>query len=133
MLEEKVFFMLAKHISAIRKGFSRGVKPFLTHLGSKLCTDVTISPTFLVSSFFIFFGSFLLVILFSFFSSFLISTYSSFLFFSSYLFSFFSSYSFSYYSSSSYSSRIIFKLFVVLQTCILNTHTGKRYINKQQN
>jgi hypothetical protein len=37
------------------------------------------------------------------------------------------------YSSYSYSYPLISKLFVVLQTCVLNTHTGQRYITKPQN
>jgi hypothetical protein len=64
-----IFYAGETHIGN-SKGFFEGAKPFLTHLGSKLCTGVTIRPKFLVSSFLYFFGSFLLVILFSFFSSF---------------------------------------------------------------
>ncbi len=77
----------------------RGGQAFLSHLGSKLMYPVRpYVLTFLLYSFFVFW-SFLLVTLFFFFSS--------------------------YFSS--YSTLLIFKLFIVLQTCILNTHWVKEH------
>jgi hypothetical protein len=76
---------------------------FIVLRSYKLCTGATIRPYFCVLSFFIVFE--LLFLLFSSYSSLLFNFY---LFISSY----------SSLHMSSYSSLLIFKLFVVLQTCI---------------
>jgi hypothetical protein len=99
MRKKGFIFMLAKHIKAILRGFSRGPSLFFTHLGSKLCIlGATIRPKF--ASFILFIVlSFLLVIVFLFFSSFIFLlihlSYSSLLI-------------------SSYSSRTILPLLILL-------------------
>jgi len=80
-----------------------------------------IRPNFFVFSFLLTFDLFFL--LFSSSSSSLIFNF--YLFISSYSSLFVSSFSSSSISSSSYSSLVIFTQFVVLQTCILNTHWAK--------
>jgi hypothetical protein len=95
-------------ISIILRGFFEGAKPFLIHLRSKLM--YTMRPcvlTFLFYPFLMYFDLFFL----------LLSSYSS-LHISLLIL-------LVLYSSSSYSSLLIFKLFAVLQTCILNTHWVK--------
>jgi len=59
---KKVFIFYAgeTHISN-SKGFFEGAKPFLTHLGSKLCTGVTIRQNFLFHPFYIFLDLFFLL------------------------------------------------------------------------
>ncbi len=108
-------------------GAFRGSQPFFYPFGVKADVLYVIRPNFFVFSFLIDFWPFFLLfssssLLFNFYL--FISSY-SFCHISSYNSLIVSSFSSSSISSSSNSSLLIFKQFVVLQTCILNTHWAK--------